>query len=88
MFTFLVAIIGQSVNVSLNPGHVENIQASHQPNKVHNAAPRPPTSLTNELDAHVESNKDKLNNWLKEVWKKWEEKGTSYIVTTTRGDSQ
>lgn len=72
MCTVLVTIVGQTVNVALNPGEYQSAQAIHQEpqsevQQVHGVADTntdiPSQSLlVDELTAHVGTNKDKLNH--------------------------
>lgn len=68
MCTVLVTIVGQTINVALNPSNQvvhakqsdSSILQSTQPSDTHS-----PKNLTNELNAHVNKQKDKLNTWIK-----------------------
>ena len=76
MCTVLVTIVWQSVNVALNPAQYESVQASSlQDEQSHGVAGPQQLLVTDELNAGVNKNKDKLNNRFKKVL--WWVKGSN-----------
>lgn len=83
MCTFLVTIVWQTVNVALNPSQYESVQAAGtEQQKVHGVADSSAKAdtqtqfpVTDELNADVNKNKDKLNNRLKKML--WWSKGSN-----------
>ena len=76
MCTVLVSIVGQSINVAINPAQWDSVQAATY-DKVHDSAPVQPSWLFNDtLNNRVDKQKGQVNNRLNNIsW--WWKKSTS-----------